>query len=511
MLLVAVTFALLFVGCKGKKPEVSAEKPLITIHMVVNGMVFDENWDVFKLSAEKNNVTLKSVASKNDTDKTQAYNLMVASQNLPDIISYTTSDLELLGIEGGVIPLNDLIEKYAPNIKRFITEHPRLAKDMYALDGKIYVLPCYYDYENMRIAEVIMIRSDWLKKFNLPVPRTLPEMEKTLTTLLNGDPNGNGRKDEVGIFARGNPYDAMRRVLAIFGARQYEGAASFFVDNGKISYAPFDPTFRRAVETAARWYTKGLIDKELFTRGNSARDQLLSTNLGVMTSDWPGSTLSYNQLSSAIPGFELEAIPPLEDGNGNILSKLPVRNTHDEMGWSISSKAKDPVTVIKFMDWWFSEEGRRAWNFGIEGKHYTMVNGKPEFTDFVMKNPDKGPLDVLRAAGAQCSAIGVHQDVNYEYAWIPEATKRAYKMYSTPGYLEDCIPFLKYPVEEKNEFNKIMVTINQTTDEYVQKWMLGALDVNKSWDAYVKRVKGQEIDRALEIQQKAYERFLSSK
>ncbi len=45
-------------------------------------------------------------------------------------------------------------------------------------------------------------------------------------------------------------------------------------------------------------------------------------------------------------------------------------------GISISSKCKDPVRAIKFLDFLASEEGQILNNWGIEGKHYTVENGK---------------------------------------------------------------------------------------------------------------------------------------
>ena len=41
-----------------------ADKQL-TIHMVFNGMVFDGNWDIYRLAAAKTGVMLKGTASKN--------------------------------------------------------------------------------------------------------------------------------------------------------------------------------------------------------------------------------------------------------------------------------------------------------------------------------------------------------------------------------------------------------------------------------------------------------------
>ncbi|MNM09822.1 hypothetical protein D3C81_199390 [compost metagenome] len=45
-------------------------------------------------------------------------------------------------------------------------------------------------------------------------------------------------------------------------------------------------------------------------------------------------------------------------------------------GISISSKCKDPVRAIQFLDYLASEEGQILNNWGIEGKQYTVENGK---------------------------------------------------------------------------------------------------------------------------------------
>lgn len=44
--------------------------------------------------------------------------------------------------------------------------------------------------------------------------------------------------------------------------------------------------------------------------------------------------------------------------------------------------------MVALLDYMYSDEGTRLINMGIEGTHYTMQDGKPIFTDYVMKNPD---------------------------------------------------------------------------------------------------------------------------
>ena len=52
-------------------------------------------------------------------------------------------------------------------------------------------------------------------------------------------------------------------------------------------------------------------DAEVFTRGSSSREFLLSENLGGMTHDWFASTSSYNvSLKDKVDGFTFKAFPP---------------------------------------------------------------------------------------------------------------------------------------------------------------------------------------------------------
>lgn len=504
--------ALMFNGCskdKAAKNTGLGKDKNLSIFLVFNGIPLNDEWEIYKAAAEATGVKIKSYASKNNTDSTQAYNLMLASNDFSDIIAYRVPDLEKLGSDGGMLPLNDLIDKHAPNIKRFIDENPIYRKDMYSLDGKIYAIPTYYDLDKLSVSSGLFIRTDWLKKFNLEIPKTLKETEEALTIFKERDANGNGRKDEVGIFIRGNTHATLSNLTGIFGARPYK---TFYVEGDKIKFATLDPNFKEAVKLAADWYRKGLIDKEVFTRGWGARDVVLPTNIGGMTLDWFGSTASYNSLATGqVPGFEFYPIEPIEIKDG-VRSVAMGRNTTPEIGWGISTASKNPEEAIKFMDWWFSEEGRRAWNFGIEGKHYKMVDGKPMFTDYVLNNEDgKGPINVLQEVGAQVSGPGVQQDAEYELQSSNEIAKLGFEMYMKDGNTTKPLPVLKYSPKETKELEKITTLVNATTEEYMQKWILGVSDIDADWNSYVNRIEQNGIEKAKEIVQKGYNHYNSVK
>ncbi|WP_064580972.1 extracellular solute-binding protein [Streptobacillus moniliformis] len=486
----------------GKKEETTTGPKETTIFAMHLGKALDPNLPVFVKAEKDTNIKLVNVASQNQTDQIQAYNLMLTEGKLPDIVSYELSaDLENLGIEGGLIPLEDLINQHAPNLKKFFEENPRYKKDAVAVDGHIYMIPNYYDYFNIKVSQGYFIRQDWLEKLGLKEPRTIDELYTTLKAFREKDPNGNGKKDEVPFFVRANN---VRKVLTSL-VDLFKASPIWYEENGMVKYGPAQKEFKHAIKELSKWYKEGLIDEEIFTRGLESRDYLLSNNLGGATDDWIASTSSYNRnLADKIPGFNLKLVLPYEL-NGN--AKTRHARTTYLGGWGISKDAKDPVSLIKYFDYWYSVEGRRLWNFGIEGSEYTLVDGKPVFTDKVLKNPDgKTPLAVLREVGAQYR-LGAFQDAQYELGWASESAKAGYKYYMDNDVVLDELPILKYTKEKSKEFVSIDTAIRAVVEEKAQQWILGSGDIDKEWDAYIKRLENLGLSKAEQIQNEAFKNF----
>lgn len=508
-----VAFALIGCSTEENKKEnphrkisgaVISEKPKeFTIFALHLGKAFNGELPVFKKAFEMTNIKLKGTASKNQSDEVLAFKLMLSSGELPDIIAYEyPEELEKLGADGKVIPLEDLIEKYAPNIKKFWEENPKYKKDAVAADGHIYMIPNYNDYDSISTSQGYYIRKDWLKKLGLKEPETSEELYTVLKAFREQDPNGNGLKDEIPIFLRGNTSKKIISSLIDI----FEAEYNWYVKNGKPVFGPGQPEYKKAVRELAKWYKEGLIDSEVFTRDTSSRDYVLNNNLGGFTCDWFSSTGNYNsKLKEAIPGFDFSVILPVEY-NGTRSTAFSRENYLG--GWSISKTAKDPVDIIKYFDFWYTEEGRRLWNFGIEGEDYVMVDGKPKFTDKVLKNPEgRIPLMVLRETGAQYR-LGMFQDGENERQWAdPEAVK-AMDLYIKSGVVKPPMPILKYTKEEVMELSKIDAQLYSIAEEMTQKCILGVSDVDKEWGSYIRRLNSAGRKRAEEIQKQAYERFM---
>lgn len=102
---------------EGGKYSCSEEPLTLTAHIHWNnGIVLNDDMIIPKEAARFTNITLKGTASPMETDSAQAFNLMITGKHLPDIVGGDRVDINKYGLEGAFMPLNDLIEEYAPDI-----------------------------------------------------------------------------------------------------------------------------------------------------------------------------------------------------------------------------------------------------------------------------------------------------------------------------------------------------------------------------------------------------------
>lgn len=497
--------SVLMTGCgDSKKKEETAGKEggskEFTAFMFLSGTPFNEDWEVWKEIEKETGVKLKGVVASSNSDYSTAFQNMVASGQLADIIACeSTSDLEKLGKDGGMLPLNDLIDEHAPNIKKMLEEDPNFKYQATAEDGNIYNIPLGKELQS---SQFYWIRQDWLDKLGLAVPTTVDELHDVLLAFKNNDPNGNGKADEIPLFDRSaTSENEMGEYLAL-----WDSSTGFYPRDGKMAFEPITENYKLAVSNLANWYKEGLIDPEIFTRGMSARDTLLSNNTGGFTHDWV-STGNYNDsLAQDVPGFNMVAVAPFADQNGNVKER---ERRYAECGWGISSQCKDPEALIKFMDYMFTEEGSDFMNWGIEGKTYTVdENGNKAFTEEVF-NSGLAPVEYLRSLGSQYRA-GYVQSADYEYATMNDAGKAANELYSShEEWFKDAkLPDLKLSKDALDEYKSIMSGITPIVFEKLQSWVLGSGNIEAEYDDFVNELKARNIDRAIEIQQEAYDNFM---
>ncbi len=470
----------------------------MTIFMHFYGYcVYNDNWEIFKQAEKETGVKLKGVASESISDSNQAWNTMVASKQLPDIIHSSKKNLNSIGEKGALIPLEDLIEEHAPNIAKLFEEHPEIKAEATAGDGHIYYIPgSTSGIEKEAVASKgWFIRTDWLDNLGLKEPGTVDEMYNVLKAFRTQDPNGNGKMDEIPYFAR---QEGIRDLYQLFGA--YYG---WYVDeNGTVKYGRTEDSFRNAVKEISKWYKENLIDPEIYTRGQQAREQLLSNNTGGMTHDWFSTTASYNKYSETIPGFTFESILPPADVNG-VVKELRSRSPLHGYGWGISRDNKNPELAIKYFDFWMSEKGCDLNAFGIEGVHHEIVDGEKKFVDSVL-NAEEGVPSYMRNQGQV--EIGTIGDIEAELSGMNDIAKKGFLSYNDANFVKKEFTTPTFTAEEESVISEKYTNIDTYVAEKEQNWILGISDVDAEWDEYIKTINDMGLAEVEKIYNDAYKR-----
>ncbi|MBO4897109.1 MAG: extracellular solute-binding protein [Clostridia bacterium] len=462
----------------------------------------DGQWRMLNEAGKLTNVyAIPQVAKSVDFE--QEFGLMIGDpKNMPDIVeTYDPTTLSQYGAQGAFVKLNEYFDEYAPNIKAFLDENPDIKKRITAYDGNIYYIPFI---PGGHVSTAWFVRQDWLDKLNLSEPTTRDELYNVLKAFKEKDPNGNGQADEI-------PFFSSSKIKCLFPL--WDANPDWYVENGKVKYGPYEPEYKDAVKGIAQWYKEGLIDREIYTRTDNPREKMFADNIGGVTHDWVGSTAGFNTNENVLknaPDFNIAAMAPPASEAGKKGVELESRPISSAYGWAINSNSANIEMIVRYFDFWFTEEGRRLMNFGIEGEHYDMVDGKPVFKAELLAQSDF--KQKLAQEGVQMD-IGYRQDFEYEKQWLTDDAVAAMELYENGGFIKEQFPILtmEFTPEEMEEYSNLKTQITTRVDEMQQKWILGNSDIESEYDSYISDLDSLGMKRLLEIQQSAYERYNSQK
>lgn len=406
-----------------------------------------EQMDVWKVLGEKFNMDFEFDNPPQD-NYNERLNLVMMDAQLPDIImDMPTTEVLKYGESGVILSLNDYIENNMPNLKKEIDKR----------DG----------------------------------------VEKALTYS-----DGNGTNDEIPFSS----YDmtGLRNFCTAFGCLD-----DFYTDpddGGKVHYGPIDPKYKKAVTWMHDMYEKGYIDPEIITMDYASFVPKLAQNAVASFYGPLGGMLAAQNatMPASFPGFHVEAtVPP--KGDAQIHSYID-QEPRAIAAATITASCKNVDRVVALLDYMYSDEGTRLINMGIEGTHYTMQDGKPIFTDYVMKNPDglspKNAIGTFTFAQSSGPFILSQDEVTQ---LDDESVNRA---------KQDCIiPFLeeskKYVIPGSTSFSSeddavrraVMADVDTYVDEMIIKFVSGREPLS-NWDTYVEKVNGMGIAEVIDIYQK---------
>ncbi len=212
--------------------------------------------------------------------ETEQFNLMVASASLTDIVGWdwfrvSGGPAKVLE-DGSIIKLNDLIEKYAPNLKKLLNNNPEARKAVMLDDGTFFMFPNLILEPGKQPTDGFQIRKDWLDREGLQIPATIDEWYTALKAIKEKDVNGNGKPNDEIPFLSKKSAD----FKYFSGAWGIDAVNGFYQINGKVKYTPLEPQYKDYIRTMAKWYKEGLIDPEYASVDTKNFDAKVTGNRG---------------------------------------------------------------------------------------------------------------------------------------------------------------------------------------------------------------------------------------
>lgn len=324
---------------------------------------------IIKYMADKTNtiIDLELIDAPKFWDITK---MRFASGEYPDIYCGSEIALETVVTSGLVQELNDLVDKFGPNMKKNI---PQSTWDAATLGGKIMGVPGAQNL-NSPAERVLYVRGDWMDKAGIKtIPKTSDELLNMFRAFRDTDCNGNGQKDEIAFSGR-EKLTWMDNIFGMWGTN----FDSYSVVNGEVVPGFINPNAKKGIEFMANLYKEKLLDSEFLTNtGTIWQNKIKQNRVGSWNSTIGNAVSFYNSMKDANPGKNVNLITiPTPQGTGYTGPVGRVLKPTSSTSFLFkNSKQEVKEAAIKFIDWCSTEEGALLCKYGIEG-------------DTVVKNAD---------------------------------------------------------------------------------------------------------------------------
>lgn len=351
------------------------------------------NWnkmqdEVGKAITEKTGVTIDAEFDVGSGGGDQKIPMMAASGDVPDLI-FAKGNLSTLVDAGLIIDMTELIDKYAPNLKKVYGEN--MGRLKYSLDDQaIYQIPT-----NMGVGQQAFdatggfeIQHRVLKELGYPEVKTLADYEKVLKDYVALHPETDGQPT-IPLTLNADDWKIMITVTnPAFTTTGAPDDGEYYVDpetyEAQLHYK------RPAEKEYFRWlngmYAQGLLDKDTFVQKDDQYKAKVASGrvLGLISQEWEYSDGENALKAAGKDEYTYGHFPVTLSDEYKDHSFM--QTGIDGYGLAITTAAKDPVRIIKWLDWMSSDEGQILRTWGIEGTHYTVnADGKrevlPEISD----------------------------------------------------------------------------------------------------------------------------------
>ena len=468
-----------------------------------------DDYPAFQIAEEATGVKMTYNLSTPEATETKL-NLLIASRDMPTYFTgldmYYVTGRSAAIEDGVVVDLSDYLEECAPDYMNFVDECPGMLKSMTTDHGEVaFIAPkAATNYSGMSI------RQDWLDIVGLDIPQTYDELEEVLAAFKNEFGCSDALLMNAKFCGDNNTLSAGYGLNLLRGNI---GSLAFEAVDGKVELFAQGEGFQEYMSMLADWRSKGYFSSYMEVGPFNADQFIASDNCGIWTGnntqladDWPAANYNGTYDFKAVPMGDVTKTP----GEATELGGLAV-TIDGEHSWAVTTSCDDVENAVKWLNWWFTEEGTLAGNFGREGETYTMEDGTPIYTDLILHNPDGYSVwmakNVFLGSSTPAAEHPARLDprntleneaqLSVKEVWYPENRGIGYTCYGD------------LTAEESEIYAAKAGDIATYLEEYMAKVIEGTENINETYDAMIQKCFDLGLQEVLDIKQAAYDRYMS--
>ena len=354
-------------------------------------------------SLDWNDATAERVTAKTGVDLNfmkpvvddgQKLNMMIAGNQLPDILTLDKNDAALKKMaEAGMLwSLDDLIDQYAPKMREILPKE--ILSNYQMADGKTYQFTTWIQGEAWQKAAreydqivgtnqpVMTVRKDYYDEIGRPEIKNMTEFIAAVKQMKENHP------DKIGFYPADGSMSAdefgKSAKLSHYGI-QMGLSTDFSEKDGGIQWVVRDDKFKEPMKYLNEMYLEGILTKDPFIDTKDVGKAKIEQG-DVISYCW---TISDGEkVPGDTPDTSYEILPPFETYG-------QIRTGAGWLATVIPKTCKDPERAIRFLEYLASVEGHSDVSWGIEGDTYQdavagaqwhMVDGKPVLLEEYVKD-----------------------------------------------------------------------------------------------------------------------------
>ena len=482
------------------------------------------NRTIFKRLEEETNVHIEWQAIQNDQWADKITLAMSNPKTLTDFVftaGFSDSDLLKYADQGIIIPLEEYIDNYMPNLKTVFDKFPEYRTMCTDSEGHIWALPWIEQLGSEKtaiqtIGNMPFINKSWLEYLNLDMPTNVDEFEQVLIAFrdhasdLQSHFNIEGSIIPMACIV--NDGDQDPAVLINGFGEGYgdmdKGRHIAVTDDLEVICSATQEGYKKGIDWLHKLYSEDLIDPEAFTQEWSTYvSKGKSGRYGVCFS-WDVANIANLEDWEPLPMLEADT-KNLTPQNGSFTSGF------DRGRCVVTAVAKEPALVCAWLDKMYDpfQSPQNNWGtYGEDDDFDIFELGENDKGEKMLKHAPLGDASPVEVREAECVGgplavldeyYGVYvtcpDDAQYRLDWIKD-------IYTPDMNKKYVFPNVFMTREDNEELSNLQADIVKSINAHKSDWIMNGF-TDEDWDAYLKELDSYKLNDYLAMFQKYLDAF----